>query len=328
SVLSPSSTSWAERLRGGRFPVLAVMLLWLAGTLLSLWLALRPRDDAGRDKAYSPPILLGRVGSPWISESSGLASSQRNPGLLWTHNDSGDGAYLYCLDLKAHACGVWFLDDAGVVDWEGIALGPGPHPNTPYLYIGDTGDRPKRRGEVTIYRFREPRVTADATGSTKQDPKRIARPTAITLRYPGEPHHAEAVMVHPVTGAIYLITEDAPEPGSVYRATPPFVGPGPHPLTLAGRLRLPEPEGASVTGGDISADGQRVAISTYEAGYEFELPKDHRGSFDAIWRRQPLRIKLGPRKGSRAIAYTLDGKGLLTTSERPPALYEVLRQED
>ena len=71
-----------------------------------------------------------------------------------------------------------------------------------------------------------------------------------------------------------------------------------------------------VTGADISPDGRRVALSTYAQGYELELPAG--AAFDDIWAEPPVPVALGPRLQGEAVAYRLDGRALLTTSEIAP----------
>jgi len=44
-------------------------------------------------------VLQATFQSPRLIESSGVAVSHTYPGVLWTHNDSGDGPYLYATDL-------------------------------------------------------------------------------------------------------------------------------------------------------------------------------------------------------------------------------------
>ena len=46
-------------------------------------------------------VLVASAASPDISESSGVAVSRVNEGVLWTHNDSGDGAYSSAWDSMA-----------------------------------------------------------------------------------------------------------------------------------------------------------------------------------------------------------------------------------
>ena len=46
------------------------------------------------------PGLTGTFHSRRVTESSGVVVSRIHPGVLWTHNDSGDGPYLYATDLQ------------------------------------------------------------------------------------------------------------------------------------------------------------------------------------------------------------------------------------
>src|SRR3989449_7418934 len=52
--------------------------------------------------------------SPRLVESSGVAVSHAYPGVLWTHNDSGDGPYLYATDLRGTDRGALLVPGA---DW-------------------------------------------------------------------------------------------------------------------------------------------------------------------------------------------------------------------
>ena len=63
------------------------------------------RAAGGQLTGYGEATVLGRIADRAVGESSGLAASRRNPGLLWTHNDSDDEPYLYCLDLQGASCG-------------------------------------------------------------------------------------------------------------------------------------------------------------------------------------------------------------------------------
>ena len=47
-----------------------------------------------------------RISDPRITESSGLAASKLHPGVYWTHNDSGDGPYVYAIDSATGTDGI------------------------------------------------------------------------------------------------------------------------------------------------------------------------------------------------------------------------------
>jgi hypothetical protein len=49
---------------------------------------------------------------------------------------------------------------ATAVDWEDVAIGPGPAPAQDYLYIGDTGDNTRRRTSIAVVTT-QPRLNLD-----------------------------------------------------------------------------------------------------------------------------------------------------------------------
>ena len=57
-----------------------------------------------------------------------------------------------------------------------------------------------------------------------------------------------------------------------------------------------------------------MALCDYFGGYEAVLPKSSK-AFDDIWKERFVSINLGKQKQREGIAYRLDGKALLTTSE-------------
>jgi hypothetical protein len=82
---------------------------------------------------------------PQIDESSGLAFVN---GKLWTHNDSGDNAWLYRIDPVTGA----LLQTVTVInaqnqDWEDLAN------DDTYVYIGDFGNNPGNRTNLRIFRI-------------------------------------------------------------------------------------------------------------------------------------------------------------------------------
>lgn len=265
---------------------------------------------------YQTFTVLGTVSDPAIGESSGLAASRRSPGLLWTHNDSGDEPLVFCLSLQAGRCGQWRVAGAEAFDWEDMAAGPGPRAGEPYLYLGDIGDNIDQRSEIVVYRIPEPAASGAAV-AIGAAPATTAPAEALRLRYPDGPRNAEALLVHPGTGDIYVVSKDA-QSAAVYKAAAPLEPSRPKTLVQVGNIRLGTGTHGleTVTGGDISPDGQRVALSTYSQGYELELPSG--GVFDDIWAERPVPVALGPRLQGESVAYRLDGRALLTTSEITP----------
>src|SRR3989442_13746056 len=124
--------------------------------------------DRGRASGFSwklmflPALVLVQATfhSPRLIESSGVAVSHTYRGVLWTHNDSGDGPYLYATDLRGTDRGALLVPGAQAIDWEDIALGPCPVSFLlqagSCLYLADTGDNLEFRPVVKVYAIQEP----------------------------------------------------------------------------------------------------------------------------------------------------------------------------
>ena len=277
-----------------------------------------------KDK-YGPPRVVGTIKNPSITESSGLVASRSVPGLYWTHNDSGDGPFIYAIGNKGESFGAWRVTGAEAVDWEDISIGPGPDKSQTYLYVGDIGDNGSSRKEIVVYRVLEPQPTAADNKSTNAKPQATERAEAIRLRYPDGKHDAETLLVNPKTGDIYIITKIALESPSVYEAVAPFSSGKPITLKSLGQLKIPSLFGGILTGGSVSPDGRSIALCDYFQGYEISLPKNS-NNFDDIWKQRLVTFDFGKRKQGEGIAYRLDGRALLGTSEgKAASLIEVTR---
>src|SRR5215211_1223917 len=144
---------------------------------------------------YEKPITVGRIESSEVTESSGLAVSLCQPDVLWTHNDSGDYAFIFAINIKGKHLGTWLLAGAKNDDWEDIASYKDPA-GTCYLYIGDIGNNKLDRSELKIYRIKEPVVAASGGTSSKKSPLRTDPADSLLFKYSDTPHNAETMMVH------------------------------------------------------------------------------------------------------------------------------------
>jgi hypothetical protein len=282
--------------------------------LLILWLV-----------SYGQPTTITTIKDRSIAESSGLVASRTTPGAYWTHNDSGDGPFIYAFDTRGDSFGTFRVTGAQARDWEDIAAGPGPQANKSYLYIGDIGDNDGVRPEVVVYRVAEPSLSATTRKFTKSRPGSTEPSEAIKLKYPDGKHDAEALLVHPRTGNIYIVTKVLLANPGVYEAVTPFTSGQSITMRKVGEPRVPSLFGGAITGGSISPDGRRVALCDYFQGYELVLPAGTT-NFDEIWKQRMTGFDLGKRKQGESIAYRLDGKALLATSEgKQSPLIMVLR---
>ena len=263
---------------------------------------------------YGPPKVVGTIKNPAVSESSGLVASRTSPGVYWTHNDSGDGPFIYALGSKGESFGVWRVTGADTDDWEDIAVGPGPDSSKSYLFIGDIGDNNSSRKEIVVYRVPEPTPTLADSKTTKAKPQTTQPAEAIRLRYPDGKHDAETLLINPSNGDIYIITKIALESPTIYKVAAPYPANKTITMKSRGQLKIPSLFGGILTGGSVAPDGRRIALVDYFQAYEVVLPKDS-NNFDDFWKEKLMPIDFGKRNQGEGIAYRLDGRALLGTSE-------------
>jgi len=281
----------------------------------------------GTSSGYDSPAHLANLEYQPIKESSGIAASRRNPNLFWTHNDSGDEPFIYSFDRRGKHRGVWRVLGAKAVDWEDMAIGPGPNRGESYLYLGDIGNNSKTRAEMIVYRVVEPSISSIDSSSSKQNPRTTQRADVIRLRYPDGKHNSEALLVHPSTGDLYVLTKVSGEAAGVYKAKGPLSKSEVTTLVRVGEARFPNALMGVITGGDISPDGRHIILCDYLEAFELVWSDKPGIAFDTIWKRPLIPVDIGARQQGEAVCYSADGMALFATSERLPCpLIEVKRR--
>ena len=259
---------------------------------------------------YEKPVTVGRIESNDVSESSGVAASRCQTDVYWTHNDSGDDAYIFAFSSKGKDLGTWRVANARNLDWEDMAS----YKDTAgvcYLYIGDIGNNKLEKAVQQVYRVKEPSLSDVA--SSKKNPLATDPAEAAVFKYSDSPHDAETMMVHPQSGDVYVLTKRVDGPSLVFKFKPEF-GAGPVIDAQVGEVSLPAVPNGLMTGGAISPDGMRVVLCDYSAGYELKLTSS--ANFDDIWKQNPVPIDLGDRKQGEAVTFSADGKSIIATSEK------------
>jgi hypothetical protein len=252
---------------------------------------------------YQKPKIVGAISSPEITESSGLAASRCNQNVFWTHNDSGDGAFIFAITAEGKKLGTWKVSGAKHYDWEDIGTFRTSGGEC-FLYIADIGNNARERGDFIIYRVKEPTISPN--DSSKKKPLLTENAEAIKFDYPDMRHDAETLMVHPQTGDVYILTKRLSGASGVYKKNT---------LEKIADFSVPAIPNGFLTGGDISPDGKRVVICDYFGGYEIALSAKAK-NFDDIWKEKPVKIELGERAQGEAISYSVDGKSVFATSEK------------
>ncbi|MFD9830690.1 YncE family protein [[Kitasatospora] papulosa] len=263
----------------------AAALLFLTGPVPAV-----ADEGDGADRTFT-------IEDPRITESSGLAASRIHPGVYWTHNDSDDGPYVFAVDSRTGKT-VATITMQGVGeprDVEAISLGPDGN-----LYVGDIGDNLDGSWDhVWIYRFPEPKRLADAT----------VRATQFDVTYADGARNAEALMVHPVTGRVYIASKNE-DGGGLYE--------GPQKLTTGGNNVFRRVgEVPWVTDGAFSPDGRNLVLRSYFSARGYAFENGRLGEDRAV--SVPLQGQ------SESVTYTADGSAMMFGSEGERS--EVVRVE-
>ncbi|MDJ0465949.1 WD40 repeat domain-containing protein [Streptomyces sp. H27-C3] len=226
------------------------------------------------------------IKDPRITESSGLAASRAHPGVYWTHNDQ-DKPYIYGIDSKTGET-VATITMRGVGaprDMEAISVGSDGN-----VYVGDIGDNLNGSwSHVWIYRFPEPKQLKDATVDAAQ----------FTVKYADGARDAEALMVHPKTGRVYIASKNE-DGGGLYE--------GPAQLSVGGTNTFRRVgEVPWVTDGAFSPDGTRLVLRSYFSARQYAWKNGRLGEDSSVG---------APFQGqAESVTYTVDGSALMFGSE-------------
>ncbi len=263
---------------------------------------------------YTGLSNAGTVQSTVLNEASGLAASHAHPGVLYSHNDSGGEPVIYVMSTSGADLGQLVLTGASNADWEDISMGPCPTGTC--IYVGEIGDNNKvNPGPYAVYRVAEPAMISATVpvGSLEVSYEKFM------LRYPNdEKHNAETLMVHPVTGDVYVVSKEQQfvAKSVAYKATAPLSTANINDLVKIATLKVPDKFDLEIVAGDIDACGTTMLLRSYSAMYQFTLGPG--AAFDTIFTSGFSRVtspvlRVEENQGE-AVAWAVGG-GYYTVSE-------------
>ncbi|MGW6541120.1 WD40 repeat domain-containing protein [Streptomyces sp. NPDC055051] len=222
-----------------------------------------------------------------ITESSGLAASRAHPGIYWTHNDQDEPRVFGVDSRTGKTVATLTLTGVGTPrDMEAISVGPDGD-----IYVGDIGDNLDGSWDhVWIYRFPEPKTLKDQTVRARQ----------YVVKYADGPRNAEALMVHPKTGRVYIASKNE-DGGGLYAGPERLSASGTNTFRRVGEVPW-------VTDGAFSPDGGKLLLRSYFSAREYDW-RDGRIEGDGSSPGAPFQGQ------AESVTYTLDGSGLMFGSE-------------
>ncbi|HEY9565122.1 MAG TPA: hypothetical protein VIR30_15260 [Nocardioides sp.] len=174
-----------------------------------------------------------------INESSGLVVLDD---VAVTVNDSGDSSRIFVVSPDEGSSEALSYSGSAV-DVE--ALAPAAKGERA-VWVGDIGDNLAKRSDLSVVH-----VPLDGSAASRHP-----------VSWKGGPADAETLMVHPVTGQMYVVTKDVVD-GEVLR--------GPATLSSSGNVFAPVAKApALITDGAFFGDGKHFILRNYGAAYVFE----------------------------------------------------------
>ena len=277
-----------DALRGSCLRVGFVLAVVTLGVVLGL--AVSSGAAVVPDSLGPEARVACRVSDPRITEASGLAPSRRHPGIIYMHNDSGDGPRIFAVGPDGRTRAIFTLAGARNRDWEGMALGR-DGAGRPALYVADVGDNLGGQWPfVTVYRIPEPAQMRSQT----------LRATAFRLKYRDGARNAESVLIDPRTNRLYIASKLLT--GALYAA--------PARLKTSGfnMLRKVGDAPPIATDAAFAPDGRTFVIRTYTEAYVYAMTAAGPG------RRLDV-VPLPDQDQGESIAFGPDGTALLAGSE-------------
>lgn len=273
----------------------------IAGLILAA-----PTDVAAQEcRTFASGEEISRLSDDRIDEASGLAASWQNEGIFWVHNDSGDDARVFAIDTTGATRTVVNLPGVTARDWEDMAIGPcSPGDTTPCIWVGDIGDNNKVWESVLLHRFEEPELLDDSP--TEMEASDVQ---TIEVAYADGPRDAEALLVHPIDGRVFIIDKTPGDPSNMWIVPTDSESAT---ATVAGSASLGEIGiiGGRITGADFAPSGNEFSIRTYTVIYTF-CGDDPATAFSG----SPSRVIGYNLFQSESLTYARDGQSIWTTSE-------------
>lgn len=238
-----------------------------------------------------------------IDECSGVVASVQHPDTLYVHNDHGDEPRFFAIGLDGAVKSAVAVTGAAAIDWEDIARGPCRTGGGTCLFLADIGDNDGERGSYTIYGVREPDALGGARASTAE---------VFVISYPDGRHDAETLLMHPVTGAITIVTKVNKNSSRVFEL-PALPAPG-EAATLIAAGSIKPPSGSErITGGDVHPDGTGVLLRTSTRVFYYPMAADQ--TVAQALAGAPCALPSPDEEQAEAIAWLPGGWDYVTISE-------------
>jgi hypothetical protein len=248
-------------------------------------------------------VSKGIIRDDKIREASGMVASVNNPGMLWTHNDSGNDADVFLLNEQGEIKCTIHLSGIKNRDWEDVAVSSGPREGKNYIYIAEIGDNDAVYDKKILYRIEEPLITNGTTDTT------LTKIDRMEFKLPDGSRDSEALMIDPVSKNFYIFSKRESHV-NLYKLPDTL---STTETMIAERVLEGLPFNLIVAA-DISEDGSEILAKNYDNVFYWKRLTGE--SVEETIKRAPETLPYTPEPQGESIAFSRKGDGYYTISER------------
>jgi hypothetical protein len=235
--------------------------------------------------AESNPEKIFNIEFEPIREMSGIVKSKRYDDVYWVHNDSGDQPRLFAIDSEGKVIFPGWMDVYGElavegkqqwqghsirvaanIDWEDIAV------DEEFLYVADMGNNGNARRDLGVYVI--PELNPRAVGETRAL-KFLPIRFPDQDNFPGERWHYDSEAIFVFEDNLYFISKHR-KPGEIagYESGAVLYRLDTRYTDKFNILEQVDTHDAITlaTAADLSPDGNRLAVLSYQQLWIFDKP--------------------------------------------------------
>jgi hypothetical protein len=189
-------------------------------------------------------------------------------------------------------------------------------PDGTCLLLADLGNNVNPRTEFAIHRATEPAI--DPAGPTGGAAMTTLPAERFAFSYADGPHNAESLILDHASGAVYVVTKEAPGARSAAYRLESFQAGQMNRAVKVADLAVPSAGDSPITAGSGHPCAPGVLLRTNNRLYELRAAAG--AAFADAFRAMPVTLPVGSEVQGEAVSFRADGRAYYTTSEgaNPP----------
>jgi hypothetical protein len=265
----------------------------------ALWESNYTLSDVGTSTKFS--LFNQNTINQNYDELSGLVCGYKNEELIYMVEDKGNANKIFVFNRSGILQTKLVVQGLENIDWEDLAIGPGPVSGESYIYVADIGDNDANRNSARIIRFIEPDLSTISSNSIV-----INNYDIINFQYAGGAKDAETLMLNPFNKDLIIMTK-VELVTRVYQLKYPYSS-NMNKAEFVGLLPTQK-----LVAGDISSDGQRIVVKNKNTVYYWETQSND--IYKTIFHNAPKKVSYIPEPRGESIGFSKDGKSYFTITE-------------